>query len=237
MKKTELVVNQIRVIYSDLFALRVDDLTVMPGTSVGLVGPNGSGKSTLLKSLLGTVDIADVTLTLNASVANVRAREWRRTVGYIADSPLTLGDLTFAEHVLLHDYMYDLHSSIEPESALGAFGLRQKAHDLVSSGSFGMRRCLSACLALRHLPAVILADEPFVGLDTLSRERVRLAIRQRLADGAICIVASHDVASLQRVCDRVLLLDSGEIVEVLDTNGVDLEAWYIEWWREHREPT
>lgn len=202
--------------------LRGVDLEVGPGEVVALVGPSGGGKSVLLKHVIGLLvpDHGDV-LVDGASIARAGSRELarlRRRMGYVFQDAALLDSLTVRENLLLA--LEDDACRVDPRHADRRIA---EALDLVNLEpavlprfpaqlSGGMRKRVGVARAVINGPEVILYDEPSTGLDPRNVEVINdlvLAARERFM--ATSIVITHDLSSLRRIADRVLLLLDGRI--------------------------
>jgi ABC-2 type transport system ATP-binding protein len=101
---------------------------------------------------------------------------------------------------------------VRPSSARAVAGLAERADDIVSTFSGGMQRRLNLACALLHTPRVLLLDEPTVGVDPQSRERIFTAVREQAAAGAAVLYSTHYMEEAERLCDRVVLIDDGRVV-------------------------
>ena len=190
----------------------VDDVSfsVERGEVVGLLGPNGAGKTSVIKMLLGLVhpDAGEVML-LGRPGADPLARA---RVGYLPELFRYQPWLTAREVLDLH---VRLSGADVPEPArldqLGAVGLADRAADRVGGFSKGMQQRLGLAVALVARPELVVLDEPTSALDPLGRADVRdllLALRER---GIAVLLNSHLIGEVERVCDRVVILDRGRV--------------------------
>ncbi|MFI5914114.1 ABC transporter ATP-binding protein [Dactylosporangium sp. NPDC051541] len=184
--------------------------TVGRGEIMGLLGPNGAGKSTAIKILLGLVraDAGEV-LLLGRPAADPRARA---RVGYLPELFRYQPWLTAEEVLRLH---VRLAGDPVPPSArresLGLVGLADRADDRVGAFSKGMQQRLGLAVALVARPELVVLDEPTSALDPIGRADVRdllLSLRER---GVAVLLNSHLIGEVERVCDRVVILDHGRV--------------------------
>ncbi|GAA1860399.1 ABC transporter ATP-binding protein [Asanoa iriomotensis] len=218
----------------------VDDVsfTVGRGEVVGLLGPNGAGKTTVIKMLLGLVrpDAGEV-LLLGRPARDPRSRA---KVGYLPELFRYQPWLTAAEVLALHVRLAGVSRPVAEQSeCLGLVGLADRADDRVGGFSKGMQQRLGLAVALVARPEFVVLDEPTSALDPLGRADVRdllLSLRER---GVAVLLNSHLIGEVERVCDRVVILDKGRIAAAgtlaellgqrelrlrLDEVGVDAEA-------------
>ncbi|MFI7599951.1 ABC transporter ATP-binding protein [Actinoplanes sp. NPDC049681] len=184
--------------------------TVGRGEVVGLLGPNGAGKTSVIKILLGLVrpDAGEVLLLGRpATDPGARAR-----VGYLPELFRYQPWLTAAEVLALHVRLSGAAVAVpEQRECLASVGLADRAGDRVGGFSKGMQQRLGLAVALVARPQLVVLDEPTSALDPLGRADVRdllLALRER--DVAV-LLNSHLIGEVERVCDRVVILDKGRV--------------------------
>ncbi|WP_240670071.1 ABC transporter ATP-binding protein [Actinoplanes solisilvae] len=182
--------------------------TVGRGEVLGLLGPNGAGKTTVIKMLLGLVqpDAGEVLLL------GRRGTQARERVGYLPELFRYQPWLTAAEVLRLHVRLAGAHiPDDEQRETLGLVGLADRAGDRVGGFSKGMQQRLGLAVALVARPELVVLDEPTSALDPIGRADVRdllLALRDRQV---AVLLNSHLIGEVERVCDRVVILDQGRI--------------------------
>ncbi len=195
--------------YATLLALGELNLTVRAGEFVVLVGPNGAGKSTLLGCVSGLLDPTEGEVRVGGAVAG--SLPARAVTSYLADEPVLYDDLSLAEHL---EYVARLHGVDEWESTatelLTRLGLDERADDLPAHFSKGMRQKASIALGLVRPFGLLLADEPFDGLDPPSREVLSELLDGAAAGGAAVIVSTHRRDIAERA-DRCIALHDGQV--------------------------
>jgi ABC-2 type transport system ATP-binding protein len=184
--------------------------TVGRGEVVGLLGPNGAGKTSVIKMLLGLVhpDAGDVLLLGQpASDPSARAR-----VGYLPELFRYQPWLTAAEVVKLHVRLSGVAvSGAGQRESLGVVGLAERAGDRVGGFSKGMQQRLGLAVALVTRPELVILDEPTSALDPLGRADVRDLVLDLRERGVAVLLNSHLIGEVERVCDRVVILDHGRL--------------------------
>ncbi len=190
---------------------RVEDVSFEagPGHVVGIVGPNGAGKSTTLRMLLGLT-------RPTRGIATIDGRPYRdltdplRTVGAALDE---VGiELALSPLRLLRAHARSNRLPVgEVAEVLAATGLSSVAERPVREFSLGMRKRVGLALALLGRPNHLIVDEPLNGLDPPSIVWLRGLLRRRAEDGCAVLVASHLLAEQERLCDRVVVMDSGRV--------------------------
>ncbi|PRY50137.1 ABC-2 type transport system ATP-binding protein [Geodermatophilus tzadiensis] len=184
--------------------------TVGRGEVVGLLGPNGAGKTSVIKMLLGLVrpDAGEVHL-LGRPGRDPQARE---RVGYLPELFRYQPWLTAAEVLALHVRLSGAAvPAAEQRDRLGLVGLADRAGDRVGGFSKGMQQRLGLAVALVARPELVVLDEPTSALDPLGRADVRDVVLALREDGVAVLLNSHLIGEVERVCDRVVVLDRGRV--------------------------
>jgi len=217
--------------YGKTTALEGLSLTVGRGELVGLLGPNGAGKTTTIKLLLGLVrPTAGSGQVLGAPLGG---RQARAAIGYLPELFRYQPWLHAREVLALHAELARVPTARRARSiddALALVGLVGRADDPVSAFSKGMQQRLGLGVALLGDPDLVLLDEPTSALDPVGRTDVRAIVRAARDRGATVILNSHLLTEVERVCDRVIILDHGRIIasgsldEVVASDGVRLRV-------------
>ena len=184
--------------------------TVERGEVMGLLGPNGAGKTTVIKMLLGLVrpDAGEV-LLLGRPGSDPRARA---RVGYLPELFRYQPWLTAAEVLALHVRLAgQTVGEGERRECLASVGLADRAGDRVGGFSKGMQQRLGLAVALVTTPDLVVLDEPTSALDPLGRADVRDLVLSLKARGVAVLLNSHLIGEVERVCDRVVILDKGRV--------------------------
>ncbi|MGY1624825.1 ABC transporter ATP-binding protein [Geodermatophilus sp. SYSU D00965] len=184
--------------------------TVGRGEVVGLLGPNGAGKTSVIKMLLGLVrpDAGDVVLLGRPG----RDPQSRLRVGYLPELFRYQQWLTAAEVLSLHARLARVPMTAdEGRERLAAVGLDGRAGDRVGGFSKGMQQRLGLAVALVGRPELVVLDEPTSALDPLGRVDVRDLVLSLKAQGVAVLLNSHLIGEVERVCDRVVILDHGRV--------------------------
>src|SRR3954466_2699033 len=201
----------VRKRYGRRTALDGVDLEVGRGEVLGLLGPNGAGKTSLIKILLGLVRADAGEVMLLGRPGNHPGA--RRSVGYLPELFRFHPWLTSEEVLTLHARLAKVDWPAQRRRAwLAQVGLLERAGDRVGGFSKGMQQRLGLAVALLGDPELVILDEPTSALDPLGRADVRdlvLAVRER---GATVILNSHLIGEVERVCDRVLIINHGRVV-------------------------
>ncbi len=196
--------------YGGALALAPLDFVVPAGQRVSLIGHNGSGKTTLLRLLSGMLEpSAGVASVAGHAAGSVGARA---ALAHLADQPVFYDDLSVREHL---EYIARLHGRAEWEGhaaeLLDVTGLTDRADELPSTFSRGLRQKAAVCLAFVRPFEVMVVDEPFVGLDRAGREALLGLFRVAHRGGATLVIATHELATVVE-SERIAALRDGVMV-------------------------
>lgn len=185
-------------------------LSVPKGASVALIGPNGSGKSTLLRIVAGLSEAtAGQVRILGAKAGSLEARS---VTSYAGDDPVLYDDLSVIEHL---EYLGRLNgvADWEPRARelMDRLGLADRADQLPGRLSRGLRQKVALAVALIRPFALLLVDEPFIGLDKRGRQALRELFSEAAEAGRTVVVATHQLDYLEGV-DRCIGILDGEVM-------------------------
>ncbi|MBB3224532.1 ABC transporter ATP-binding protein [Pseudoduganella umbonata] len=195
----------------------VDDVSfhVRRGQTVGLLGPNGAGKSTTVGILAGILDADAGTVLLDGETVGTRHHDTRRHIGLVPQDLALYDDLPAIDNLKLFGALYGLKNAAlaaRCAAVLELVGLVDRARDRPSTFSGGMKRRLNIAAALLHEPALLILDEPTVGVDPQSRNAIfdTLATLQRA--GTALVYTSHYMEEVERLADHVVIIDHGRVL-------------------------
>ncbi len=208
-------VRDLSKVYRRLVAVDKVSLIIKRGEVFGLVGPNGAGKSTLVKMLVGLVVPTQGRARIFGKAAG--HPETRRHLGYLPERLSFPGFLQARELLDLHGRLAGLYGrELEQriQDMLARVGLLSREKQHLHTFSKGMLQRLGLAQALMGRPALLILDELMSGLDPLSQRDLRQALHQLKAEGTTILLNSHQLADVERLCDRVALLHHGQIVRM-----------------------
>ena len=201
--------------YAGARALDGLDLEVRRGECFGLLGPNGAGKTTTIR-ILSTLDAAT---SGEARVLGLDpradARQLRARIGVVPQELALYEDLSGCENLRFFGRLYGVERrrlEERVERALEWSGLAERAGSRVSTWSGGMKRRLNLVAALMHEPELVFLDEPTVGIDPQSRNRLFEMVEDLRARGVTLIYTTHQLGEVERLCERALILDRGRAI-------------------------
>lgn len=188
-------------------------LTCGAGRIVGLLGPNGAGKSTLLAVLSTLLAPSSGRVRYGTSEARAAGPGLRARLGLLGHDLYLYPELTARENLRFFARLYDVPDApAVVDRALGTAGLAERGDDVVAGFSRGMRQRLALERALLHGPRLLLLDEPFTGLDDASGAALVARLRGLRQEGAIVVLATHDLDLAEGVLDDVVVLGEGRVV-------------------------
>jgi ABC-2 type transport system ATP-binding protein len=208
--------------FGQLHAVRGINLEIRAGETFGLLGANGAGKSTTINLLAGLLQPDSGRVVIDGSTDPTR-REVRRKIGIAPQSLALYEDLSAEENIRFLGQLYGLAGAKLKERieyALGLAGLVDRRKDLVGQFSGGMKRRLNLAAALVHEPKVLFLDEPTVGVDPQSRNRLFDNIRELAQQGITILYTTHYMEEAERLCDRVAIIDQGQILALDRVEGL-----------------
>ncbi len=208
-------------IWASGLSLEIDDrpilqdisITVDEGQSVALLGANGAGKSTLLKVLATLTFRNRGQLELFGREVGPTAVSIRSRIGIIAHQPMLYRDLSILENLEFFGRLYEVDKPTARATELLEFvELSHRTEDQVKTLSRGMTQRVSIARALMHDPDLLLADEPFSGLDEPSRNVLEAFLGHLRTDGKTVVLSNHDIVQSLKLADSVIVLRKGRLV-------------------------
>ena len=210
-----LQVEQLSKRYGDRLAVNDVSFTIDAGETVGLLGPNGAGKTTAIAMISGIVRPDAGLVSLGGVRVTHDDNELKRRVGLVPQDLALYDELSAWANLQLFGGLYGLGArqlQQRADDALALVGLSGRRHELVKSFSGGMKRRLNIAGALLHDPDLILLDEPTVGVDPQSRNAIFENLEALKRRGKTLLYTTHYMEEAERLCDRVLIMDHGQIL-------------------------
>lgn len=219
-----ILVRGLRKSYGSKSAVDGVDLEVPRGSFFGFLGPNGAGKSTTIRILTGLIPADSGSIEILGFRVPEQEREIKKHIGLVPDESLLFDRLTGAEFLEFVGRMYGLPRPTAIERARGLLDLfqLQADHKIIGEYSKGMRKRVAMAASLIHHPELFLMDEPFEGVDAVGARLMKDILTDQVRRGATIFLTSHVLEVVERLCDRVAIINNGRIV----TNGAlgDLRA-------------
>jgi ABC-2 type transport system ATP-binding protein len=211
----ELCARQLSKRYSGLHVVHNVTLTVRPGEIVGYLGPNGSGKTTTARMLSGLLEPSNGVVEYDGRDIRNDLLVFRKRLGYVPEEPYLYPFLSGREYLELVGRLRELPEALldsKIDGFLRLFNLSGAADQSIGSYSKGMRQKIVISAALLHDPDVVIFDEPETGLDVNTTMMLRHLVRTLAARGKAILYSSHILEVVEKVCDRIIVLQRGKVV-------------------------
>jgi len=211
-------------------AVRGLSFSVQPGETVGFIGPNGAGKSSTIKALMGFVPVAGGEARLLGEPAGSEAA--RRQVGFLPEVALYYPWLTPRETLWLYGRLAGLDAAtVRRQSAdlLARVGLAGRENDRLQGFSKGMLQRVGIAQALLGEPRLLILDEVSSGLDPLGRRDLRDLLLEQKRRGVTLFFSSHELTEVAQLCDRVILVHQGRVLDERPVDGLlrELRRYWV----------
>jgi ABC-2 type transport system ATP-binding protein len=210
-----LACRSVRKSYGDRLAVAGLSFDLLPGEAYGLLGPNGAGKTTTIKMICGLLEPDQGEVLVGGKRVGPNALDARRLLGYVPHEIALYPDLTALENLKFWGRLQGLRGArltTKVDHVLDVVNLTERAGDRVNEFSSGMQRRLNLAVALLGEPLLLVLDEPTVGVDPQSRGAILERLRELRSTGVAILCASHYIDEVERFCDRVGIIDHGELV-------------------------
>lgn len=203
-------IRDARLSYGRFQALNGVSLQLCAGEILGLLGPNGAGKTSLIQCLAGRRDLSSgqIECLLPGALGDI--------IGVVPQDIALYQDLTVLQNIAVFASLQGLPKELHQEIAMTTLEwarLEEKSKSLVKTLSGGMQRRLNIACSVLHQPKILFLDEPTVGVDPQSRESIYEMLEQLLESGTAMLLTTHHLEEAQDRCDRIAIIDEGEIVE------------------------
>lgn len=188
--------------------------TVGSGEMVGLIGLNGAGKSTTIKHILGLLRPQAGRIAVNGHTLAERPQAYRAAFAYVPEAPELYEELTIREHLELTAMAYGIDKADcerRSKRLLELFAMTEKADSFSAHLSKGMKQKVMIMNAFLIEPALYVIDEPFLGLDPLGIRSLLDLMVQEKTKGASFLISSHILSTIEKYCDRYVVLHRGDI--------------------------
>ena len=203
--------------FGDKLAVNNVSFDVWSGEVFGFLVPNGAGKTTTIKVIVGLLQPTSGTVRMAGHDVQAEPLGAKAVSGYVPDTPNLYAKLSARELLRFVGDLYGLDRSQAArriDELLRVFDLADAADDTIDSYSHGMQQKTSLAAALMHDPKVLVLDEPTVGLDPRSARLIKDMLRQMADRGAAVMLSTHILEIAERMCDRVGIINRGELIAV-----------------------
>lgn len=201
--------------FNNLQAVKNISFTIEEGEIFGLLGPNGAGKSTIINMLSSILKSDSGTISLNGIDLSTNIKSCKQLIGIVPQEISLYDEFSAYDNLLFFGKLYEVDSKIlktRIDSILSLIGLADRKNDLIKNYSGGMKRRINIAAALLHQPKILLMDEPTVGVDPQSRNRIFEVIEKLNDQGITIIYTTHYMEEVERLCNRIAIMDHGEII-------------------------
>jgi len=199
------------------------EITALDGISLGVpersifgfVGLNGAGKTTTIRIIAGMIRESSGKMSFLGEPFSARERVAKRQFGFVLDEPLYFDWMTAREYLRFAAVMYELpmrDAVARTDDLLDFLDLSERANDPIATYSTGMKKKVSLAAAIIHKPRVVILDEPLEGIDALTSSAIKKALRHIAHSGATVMITSHNLDTLERLCDHIGIIHGGRVL-------------------------
>ncbi len=202
-------IEDAKLTYGDSIALSGLTMELFSGELLGLLGPNGAGKTSTINCLAGRQKLS------KGRIHFANSGKLPDQLGIVPQEIAVYPDLTVAQNLRAFGRLHGLcgvELKRRSSDALTWAALESRQHSLVNTLSGGMQRRLNIACSVLHQPKILLLDEPTVGIDPQSRERIYTMLDALLEQGTAILLTTHQLDEAQSRCDRMAIIDKGRIV-------------------------
>jgi ABC-2 type transport system ATP-binding protein len=211
----QLVADHLQKKFGAITAVSGVSFSATPGEVLGLLGPNGAGKSTTISMLAGLTKPDSGSVTIDGVTLGTGADPTKRRLGLVPQEIALIEELSARMNLEFFGGLYGLAGrelAARIAAVLELTSLADRARDPPSEFSGGMRRRLNIACALLHEPQILLLDEPTVGVDPQSRNAIFETIEALAGEGRTLIYTTHYMEEVERLCDRIVIIDHGKVL-------------------------
>lgn len=215
-KKRLIEAHDLHRYYGKHHALNNVSITLYQGEVLGLLGKNGAGKSTTMQLLTGNLAANEGMITINGFSLQDQPIVAKQQLGYLPETPPLYQDMRVIEYLRYCARLHDISKEALDHAVnkvLQRCGLEAMQQRLIANLSKGYQQRVGIAQAIIHEPAVIILDEPTVGLDPIQIQEIRVLIRELAREHSV-MLSTHILQEVEAVCDRVQIINKGETVFV-----------------------
>ncbi len=212
---TVLTVEQIISGYEKKPIIKGVSFELQKNEILGIIGSNGAGKTTLIKTILGIIPYRQGKVFVEGRELKEDPFAAKKKIAYIPELPILYGEMTLREHMEFTAMTHEVPKEDfrkRSEFLLRKFRMEKKLEHFPNTFSKGMRQKVMVMNAFLYDPKIYIVDEPFIGLDPKAIEDFLQLIEEKKQKGASVIMSTHVLDTAEKICDRVLLLEEGEVL-------------------------
>lgn len=211
-----LKLTQLSKSYDQFSAVKSLSVEIPKGEIWGFLGVNGAGKSTTMKMIAGLLNPSSGLIEVNGINVHEQPLEAKKIIGYVPDRPYLYERLSAAEYLYFVGRLYGVPANeieARTETWLSEFELLDKRGHLIESFSHGMKQRLVMASVFLHQPALLIVDEPMVGLDPRGARRLKALLqKERDERGLTVLLSTHTLGDAEELCDYIMLIHQGELL-------------------------
>src|SRR5690554_5303461 len=195
-------------------AVKDVSLTLKPGEIFGFLGLNGAGKTTTFKCITGIIDFDSGNIKVNGYDIKKDELKAKASLAYIPDNHATFEELTGREYINFMADVYGVSKELRVarmNELAKMLNLEENLNQLIKTYSHGMKQKIAIIGGIIHQPPLWILDEPLVGLDPFSMKEIKEFMKEYARQGNTIIFSSHIMNIVRELCDRVMIIDQGEI--------------------------
>ncbi|MBS4535135.1 ABC transporter ATP-binding protein [Clostridium sp. D2Q-14] len=229
-----ITIRNLKKSYGTKEVLKNINLDINKGEIIGYIGPNGAGKSTTVKIMLGLIDEYQGDIKIFGKNIKDDPVEYKRRIGYVPETADIYENLTAREYLIFMGELYGMDSSDvdkKAEKLMELFGIRDVYDGRINSFSKGMKQKVLIISSLLNDPDILFLDEPLSGIDANSVMVFKEVLSELVRDGKTIFYSSHIMEVVEKLSDRIILINDGEIVA--DGSMKDLNSQLNEGSLEH----
>ena len=224
-----IVIENISKTYKKQVALNSININIKKGEIVGLLGPNGAGKSTLIKILTCYISANNGEVKICGDDINENPKLVKQKIGYLAENNPLYIEMYIKEYLKYIAEIYKV-SFQEIDKIIELTGLNSEKNKKINQLSKGYKQRVGLAAALIHNPEVLILDEPTTGLDPNQLIEIRKLIKN-IGNNKTVILSTHILQEVEKICDRIIIINKGNIVEDqkvddLNKNKVNIETHF-----------
>jgi len=213
--------------FGNLQAVKNISFNIKKGEIFGLLGPNGAGKSTTINMLSSILQYDSGTISLNGIDLSNNTNSCKQLIGIVPQEISLYDEFSAYDNLLFFGKLYSVNTKVLKNriyDILKLIGLEDRKDDLIKNYSGGMKRRINIAASLLHQPEILLMDEPTVGVDPQSRNRIFEIIEKLNQQGMTIIYTTHYMEEVERLCNRIAIMDHGKIIAQGTLNELQKES-------------
>jgi len=201
--------------FGDLQAVKNISFKINKGEVFGFLGPNGAGKSTTINMMSTILQNDEGSILIDGISLKENPNKCKKLIGVVPQEISLYDEFTAYDNLLFWGSLYNIPKKKlkqRIEQILELIGLSDRKNDLIKNYSGGMKRRINIASAILHSPKVLFMDEPTVGVDPQSRNRIFEVVETLNKQGMTIIYTTHYMEEVERLCNRIAIIDNGEII-------------------------